>query len=408
MKMIEVSGVSKRYRIGAQRLPYRTLRESIVDVLSFGRTRSEAFLALTDVTFDVEEGESLAIVGRNGAGKTTLLKILSRITPPSSGRILLRGRVASLLEVGTGFHPELTGRENIYLNGSILGLTRREINAKLDAIVEFSGVEKFLSTPIKRYSTGMQLRLAFAVAAHLDPEILIIDEVLAVGDAEFQKKCLGKMQEVSRGGRTVLFVSHNMAAVRTLCEKAILLEKGTISHSGDVDEVIDTYLKEIVKSDSGEVIYESPRGDDSVKLRRVTLRDHAGRVSAHIDVTRGATLEIEADVLRRDCNPIPAFRVLDTGGTVLLIAAHPDRHPSSGPGKYLFTAKLPANFFNEGSFTLAVTISTTEPLKVHHYDPSVLTFDVIDDLEAITRNGYRGKFPGYFRPLFEWSTEKLS
>lgn len=232
MKMIEISDVSKRYRIGAQRLPYSTLRESIRNVFSFGASRKEKFLALQDINFDVEKSESIAIIGKNGAGKTTLLKLLSRITPPTTGRILLHGRVASLLEVGTGFHPELTGRENVYLNGSILGLTRKEINAKMDAIVDFSGVEKFLSTPIKRYSSGMQLRLAFAVAAHLDPEILIIDEVLAVGDAEFQRKCLGKMKEVSTSGRTVIFVSHNMSAVATLCDRAVLLQEGKMVVDG--------------------------------------------------------------------------------------------------------------------------------------------------------------------------------
>ena len=200
------------------------------------------FWALRDVSFDVQQGEVLGIIGRNGAGKSTLLKILSRITEPTAGRVTLRGRVASLLEVGTGFHPELTGRENIFLNGAILGMSRAEIRRKFDEIVAFAEVEQFLDTPVKRYSSGMYVRLAFAVAAHLEPEILVVDEVLAVGDAEFQKKCLGKMGEVAKGGRTVLFVSHNMAAIRRLCSRVILLKNGRITQSGNVNQCIDTYL----------------------------------------------------------------------------------------------------------------------------------------------------------------------
>ncbi|MEL7535111.1 MAG: ABC transporter ATP-binding protein, partial [Bacteroidota bacterium] len=217
--------------------------EQIVGNIKKGfKAPKESFMALNDVSFDVMPGETVGVVGKNGAGKSTLLKILSRITPPTSGKILARGRVASLLEVGTGFHPELSGRENVYLNGSILGLTRVEIDKKFDEIVDFSGVEKFLETPLKRYSSGMQLRLAFAVAAHLEPEILVIDEVLAVGDAEFQKKCLGKMDEVSKSGRTVLFVSHNMEAVKRLCTKGVLLVKGECKSIGPIDQVIEDYL----------------------------------------------------------------------------------------------------------------------------------------------------------------------
>lgn len=408
MKMIEVKGVSKRYRIGAQRLPYRTLRESLVDVLSFGRTRSEKFFALRDVSFSVEEGESLAIIGKNGAGKTTLLKILSRITPPTTGSITLHGRVASLLEVGTGFHPELTGRENIYLNGSILGMTRREINARMEAIVAFSGVEQFLSTPIKRYSSGMQLRLAFAVAAHLDPEILIIDEVLAVGDAEFQKKCLGKMEEVSRSGRTVLFVSHNMSAVTSLCRKAILLEKGTITASGEVEQVVQAYLRGDVEGQHGERAYDVGLGDENVQLIRVRLRGQDDSVQQHFKVTEPIRVEIEADVLSNSCNPIPAIRINDVTGSTILVSAHPAKQPATHPGRNLFIANIPANLFNEGIFSLGVTIATIQPEKVHVADYRVMSFEMIDDLNALTRNDYTGRFPGYFRPLFEWSTQKLS
>jgi lipopolysaccharide transport system ATP-binding protein len=239
--IIEVRNLSKKYKIG-ERQRYLSLRDSVSTLFSRKNTEGSEFWALNDVSFDIHAGESIGIIGRNGAGKSTLLKILSRITPPTKGSVILRGRMASLLEVGTGFHSELTGRENVFMNGSILGLKKREIEAKFDEIVDFSGVEQFIDTPLKHYSSGMQLRLAFAVAAHLEPEILVIDEVLAVGDAEFQKRCLGKMDEVSRSGRTVLFVSHNLGLIQSLCSKGILLIEGRIESVGKIDEVTRTYL----------------------------------------------------------------------------------------------------------------------------------------------------------------------
>ena len=247
--IITARGVSKRYVLGAAAARTNSLREAITNAVSapFRAFRGASapdreFWALDDVSFDIMPGEAVGIVGRNGAGKSTLLKVLSRITEPTKGRIELRGRIASLLEVGTGFHAELTGRENVYLNGTILGMRKREIDRKFDAIVDFAEVERFIDTPVKRYSSGMYVRLAFAVAAHLEPEILVIDEVLAVGDAEFQRKCLGKMGDVAQAGRTVLFVSHNMAAVRGLCTRAILLEKGRVAIDGDTDRVVSAYL----------------------------------------------------------------------------------------------------------------------------------------------------------------------
>jgi lipopolysaccharide transport system ATP-binding protein len=249
--VLEIKNISKKFRIRHESQAYLNIRDSFSSL--FGKTghaTSEDFLALNDVSFDIYPGESVGIIGKNGAGKSTLLKILSKITPPSSGKIIARGRVASLLEVGTGFHPELTGRENIFLNGSILGMRKKEIRSKFDAIVDFSGVERFLDTPLKHYSSGMQLRLAFAVAAFLDPEILLIDEVLAVGDAEFQKKCMGKMDEVNKSGRTILFVSHNMAAVQNLCKKGVLLSKGKIESSGEIRHVVEQYLHSELESKS--------------------------------------------------------------------------------------------------------------------------------------------------------------
>lgn len=252
---IRVSGVSKRYEIGKAK--DGSLRGTLSSLFKSGAAQKDEFWALKDVSFEVKKGEVIGIIGKNGAGKSTLLKILSQITKPTEGRIEINGRVASLLEVGTGFHPELTGRENVFLNGTILGMTRKEVEDKFDEIVAFSGVEKFIDTPVKHYSSGMYVRLAFAVAAHLEPEILIIDEVLAVGDAEFQKKCLGKMKDVAGEGRTVLFVSHNMAAVRELCERGVFLENGLIKNIGSIDSLIRNYLQEdriLIKKEKGKEI----------------------------------------------------------------------------------------------------------------------------------------------------------
>ena len=240
--ILEIQNVSKKFLIRHEKKPYLSLRESMMGIFRKDSSTNEEFFALKDVSFSVQPGESLGIIGKNGAGKSTLLKILSKITPPSSGKIVVRGRIASLLEVGTGFHPELSGRENIYLNGSILGMKRKEIAAKFDEIVDFSGTEKFLDTALKHFSSGMQLRLAFSVAAFLEPEILVIDEVLAVGDAEFQKKCIGKMEDVSKSGRTILFVSHNMNSINNLCKSALLLSQGTVFNYGTTENIIAAYL----------------------------------------------------------------------------------------------------------------------------------------------------------------------
>ena len=295
--IIQVKHLSKRYQIGMDRT-YKTFCESAVDTLksplkrlkSFSR-QEETFWALKDINFEVYPGEVVGIIGRNGAGKSTLLKILSRITHPTEGEIILRGRVASLLEVGTGFHPELTGRENVYFNGAILGMTKQEIEDKFDEIVEFSGVADFLDTPLKRYSSGMQVRLAFAVAAHLEPEILVVDEVLAVGDAAFQKKCLGKMDEVAKGGRTVLFVSHNMAAIENLCQNCILLDKGKIIKNGQTQIVIEYYLSTLKESSPILLRDRKDRqGDGQLRFTDTWVEDATGqRVSR---VRSGASMKI--------------------------------------------------------------------------------------------------------------------
>ncbi len=301
--IIKVENLSKSYLLKHQQQEkYVALRDVIVhktkNIFSkkseISIPKSEIFWALKDINFEVNQGDRIGIIGRNGAGKSTLLKILSRITEPTTGTITIDGRVASLLEVGTGFHPELTGRENIFLNGAILGMNKTEIKSKFDEIVAFAEVEKFLDTPVKRYSSGMYVRLAFAVAAHLEPEILIVDEVLAVGDAQFQKKCLGKMEEVSKGhGRTVLFVSHNMGAINTLCNKAILLDKGKVQASGDTEKITGIYFSGSIDG-SGEFIVGKNSGEEKVIIEKITLRDTNKNIQNNFQF--GDNIEVEAEL----------------------------------------------------------------------------------------------------------------
>jgi lipopolysaccharide transport system ATP-binding protein len=311
---IKVENLGKSYRIGEHNLRQGLLTERVGEVLqaplrrlrrrhtSFEQRHSDQILhALRDVSFELPPGEALGLVGRNGAGKSTLLKILSRITAPTEGRITIRGRVATLLEVGTGFHPELTGRENLYLNGAILGMNRREIDRRFDEMVAFSGVERFLDTPVKRYSSGMYVRLAFAIAAHLDPEVLLVDEVLAVGDQEFQKKCLGAMQSVAGEGRTVVFVSHNLNAVQRLCGRAFLLEDGRVTRDGSPAEVVGAYLEQIEPNQSGghaEMVDDiaTRPGTGEARLKRVTMTDRDGGLTSGLELGQPFSLVLGFDV----------------------------------------------------------------------------------------------------------------
>jgi lipopolysaccharide transport system ATP-binding protein len=300
--IIEIDGIGKRYRIRSQRERYLSLRDEIATTLrrlgTRDQGRKEDFWALRDVSFSVDEGEAVGIIGRNGSGKSTLLKILSRITPPTEGRIAMRGRVASLLEVGTGFHPELTGRENVYLNGAILGMSRAEVKRKFDEIVAFSEVEKFLDTPVKRFSSGMYVRLAFAVAAHLEPEILLIDEVLAVGDAAFQRKCLGKMGDVTRAGRTVLFVSHNMAAVEHLCERAMLVQGGQLAATGPTSIVVSQYLSSFDAGRSSRDLADPAvprRGTGEARFVSVAVLSVSGESVSCVPMGQGIRVRLEVE-----------------------------------------------------------------------------------------------------------------
>lgn len=315
--ILEIQSISKKFNIHHEGEPYLSLRDRLTERLKFKSSHKsdEDFWALNDVSFNVMPGESMGIIGRNGAGKSTLLKILSKITPPTHGKIIGRGRIASLLEVGTGFHPELTGRENVYLNGSILGMRKKLIDARFDEIVAFAGTEKFLDTPLKHYSSGMQLRLAFAVAAFLDPEILIIDEVLAVGDAEFQKKCLGKMEDVSKSGRTILFVSHNMGAVRNLCSKCILLDQGKIQFEGNVEEATSQYLTP-ARKDNKDNNFDKPE-HSSLWIKSVIINNQPNGSIIYF----GDTLKIQLDCMSdQPMRAFIGFVILSSDSTPLINA----------------------------------------------------------------------------------------
>ncbi|EMI17659.1 ABC transporter, ATP-binding protein [Rhodopirellula maiorica SM1] len=361
---IHAEGIGKQYRIGAQQKSYSTLRESLMNVSASAintvrgglkelrqRRESNSFWALKDISFEVKQGDVVGIVGSNGAGKSTLLKVLSRITDPTLGYVDLRGRVGSLLEVGTGFHPELTGRENIFLNGAILGMPRSVVKKQFDAIVDFAGVERFVDTPVKRYSSGMYLRLAFAVAAHLEPEILLVDEVLAVGDASFQKKCLGKMDSVAKEGRTVLFVSHNMAAIRSLCNKGIMLRNGRVAEQGDVQTVIQSYFKDlgVLDSDKGDSGYQ--RNERSI-FGRVELNDGSSNsVSQSTDLTFSTVMSIP--------RPVGGFRLLlllsDMKSQQLMALCNTSAEMGLGqiePGDYRVSVQMPPLWLNPGMYSV--------------------------------------------------------
>lgn len=360
----------------------------------------DIYWALKDISFTVRDGDVLGIIGRNGAGKSTLLKVLSKITEPTRGRVKIKGRVSSLLEVGTGFHPDLSGRDNIYLNGTILGMTKREIDRKFDEIVDFSGVERFLDTPIKRYSSGMKVRLAFAVAAHLEPEILIIDEVLAVGDAEFQKKCMGKMQNVAQGGRTVLFVSHSMPAVEALCNKGIVLEGGLIAYDGPVEGAIAKYLEQIENLESRKQwTHQDAPQDDLFRLLAVTAVNG-------IDSSRPCLIDEPTDImvdfeLLRQHSDISVSIHLHTQGVCAFVGG--TRGVAFEAGEYRTNFRIPAGLLNSNNYSVSVfLISNTTELRV--IGREVVAFSAE---EVQGRDGWLGTIIGTVRPNLEWSTEAL-
>jgi lipopolysaccharide transport system ATP-binding protein len=416
---IEAQELSKRYRLGQMQAAYGTLRDSMARAAArlAGRVEPherQEIWALRDVSFSVREGEVLGVIGRNGAGKSTLLKILTRITAPTSGRAVIRGRVGSLLEVGTGFNPELTGRENVFLNGAILGMKRREIQQKLPDIIEFSGIEKFIDTPVKRYSSGMYVRLAFSVAAHLEPEILLVDEVLAVGDAEFQQRCLGRMEDFSGTGRTVLFVSHNMQTINQLCDRAIWLDGGTIVEDGEPSGVVTQYLQRSHSSGS-RITWpddESAPGDDLARLLSVRAIDQDGHTIETIDVRDTVGIEIAFRVLHEGPAVFAKIRVHDRRGDIAFNAMDiaPHAQDSSTPGVYQATAWIPPNLLNEGTASIDVAVCTLNAPKLfqraQRYE--AISFTVFDPGDGDSGRGrFTGQMNGVVRPLLEWSVERI-
>lgn len=367
--------------------------------------------ALKQINFDVRQGEVLGIIGRNGAGKSTLLKILSRVTQPTTGNIKVKGRIASLLEVGTGFHPELTGRDNIYLNGAILGMTKAEIRRKFDEIVDFSGVQRYIDTPVKRYSSGMYVRLAFAVAAHLEAEILIVDEVLAVGDAEFQNKCMGKMSEISSSvGRTVLFVSHNMGAVKRLCSRALLMENGQLINSGPTPDIIEQYLSGDAEMDRQMVWHGDKRpGDHQVKLNSIRVLDEKNAVEGTLTSEMPLTVEVEYEVIDTIKDMRIAVNLMSYDGTEILASSdYPYQPPNRirEKGVYRSYFVIPGNFLNLSRYHISVDIDI--PMVKAIAVSNIVSFTV-DELIHNELGLTIARSPsGVIHPVFNWKVDKLS
>jgi lipopolysaccharide transport system ATP-binding protein len=421
---IRAEELSKKYYIGKKQESYKTLRDTLADsfVAPFRKAGKllrghatgaagldETIWALKDVSFEIKKGEVLGIIGRNGAGKSTLLKVLSRITEPTTGYAEIHGRIGSLLEVGTGFHPELTGRENIYLNGAILGMKKTEIDEKFDEIVAFAEVEKFIDTPVKHYSSGMYLRLAFAVAAHLETEIILVDEVLAVGDARFQKKCMNKMQDVGQKGRTVLFVSHNMSAVTRLCERVILLEEGSITRDGLSHDVVGAYLNSGGTAAHREWTEKDAPGGEIARLRGVKVVTEEGEVTDTLDIRRSVAIEIEYDILKSGYVLLPNFDLYNEEGVHVFKALDQDPHwrgRRRPQGRYSSTAWIPGNFLSEGRFFVAANLVTLEPIIKQCRELDVVSFQVIDNFNGDSvRGSYGGHIPGAVRPYLRWETK---
>jgi lipopolysaccharide transport system ATP-binding protein len=414
---LQVDGLGKRYRIGAQRERYKTFRDAITRLVKNPfRTRqasTELFWALKDVSFEITQGEVVGIIGRNGAGKSTLLKILSNITDPTEGVAKIYGTLGALLEVGTGFHPELTGRENIFLNGAILGMPRSEIARRFDEIVAFAEIERFLDTPSKHYSSGMYMRLAFSVAAHMDPEILLVDEVLAVGDANCQKKCLGKMEQVGKEGRTVLFVSHSMPTVLRLCRRAILLENGRYSKTGTPQEVVSAYLAAGTGASGHRVWHDQKTapGDHVAKLHAVRVRDESGEVVDSIDIRRRVCIEVDYWILDDSIATSANLHFYNDEGTCLFVSADfnaPTRNTlKRRRGLVRSRCWVPGNFFAEGRVIVRyAAVSSYNPTLVHALERDAVSFQIVDKSEGDgVRGPYANEWPGVLRPMLDWQLE---
>ena len=431
---IRCEGVSKLYRLGAigtgtlahdlnrwwhqirgKADPYGKLgqineRERVNSEIAPGQRKSEYVWALRNVSLDIVQGQVVGIIGRNGAGKSTLLKLLSRITTPTSGEIKRRGRLASLLEVGTGFHPELTGRENVFLNGLILGMKRWEVNRHLEEIVDFSGCAKYLDTPVKRYSSGMMVRLGFAVAAHLQCNTMIIDEVLAVGDADFQKKCIGKMRNMHHEGRTVLVVSHQLSMITAICDRGIVMQTGEISFDGPVADAVLHYqtrggTRDAAIFDVADTSESS--GDDLCRLRRAWTEDQAGRTRRTFDLSESFIVKMEFDLLKDESpRPYANYHFFDSRGEHAFVVSSDRFDLHSGTGRYVAACVVPAHLLNTGNYSIGVAAtSMARGANVCFFVRDALSIQITEDLSQTlhtTRHGYAGAIPGLIRPIFDW------
>ena len=423
--VVRLERLGKQYRLGVRAEKYKTLRDTLARALArpfrrasqpwSGQTPEAAAVddtiwALRDISCEITRGEVVGIIGRNGSGKSTLLKILSRITEPTSGVAEIHGRVGSLLEVGTGFHQELTGRENIYLNGAIIGMKWAEIARKFDEIATFAEVERFLDTPVKFYSSGMYMRLAFAVAAHLEPELLLVDEVLAVGDAQFQRKCLNKMQEVGGQGRTVLFVSHNMPAVTRLCERAILLDNGRILQDGPSHEVVAAYLNAgLVKRAEREWLNPATApGGEVARLRAVRVRTADGQITDVVDIRHPVGIEIEYEVRQSGYILMPGFLLHNEDGVRAIEAVDLDpewRRRPRPAGRYVSTGWIPGNLLSDGMFFVSCDLVTLAPVIKQFDERDVVAFHVVDSFDGDSARGdWGGRMNSVVRPLLQWCT----
>ena len=412
--IIRVENLSKQYKLGGEQKSYSTLRESLVEAVqkplkSFkrnGNSDVNSFWALQDINFEVNPGEVVGIIGRNGAGKSTLLKILSRITEPTKGKIELFGRVGALLEVGTGFHPELTGRENIFLNGAILGMKQSEIKKKFDEIVDFAEVEKFLDTPVKHYSSGMYTRLAFAVAANLEPEVLVVDEVLAVGDAEFQKKCLGKMKSVSDNeGRTVLFVSHNMAAVKSICQRGILLKNGEQQYDGDAISAVDFYMQGGSDLSSfREWTTDDMPGNSNIKIRHAAVYGQGKPIGDPILTSDNIVFEVEFYNSLDNAVVDVTWDLMNVQGIHVAHLGQVCDFKGLPEGWHKSTAVLPKDILNTERYVFNVKFGRNQRELLFQIQ-DILIFDVEDDIE--NRGSNFSKLPGVIHPICEWQTEAV-
>lgn len=374
-------------------------------------SQDNSIWALKDVSFSVKKGEIVGIIGGNGAGKSTLLKILSRITRPTEGKVFIEGRVGSLLEVGTGFHPELTGRENVYLNGTILGMRKSEIRKKFNEIINFAEVEKFIDTPVKRYSSGMYVRLAFSVTAHLDQEILLVDEVLSVGDFGFQKKCIDKLKKMGNKNRTILFVSHNMTALANLCDRVILLDGGEILEDGPSQDVIHTYLQSGTNTIAEKkwIGIENAPGNEIVRMLAMRVRNEDGRTVEKIDIQNSVGIEIQYEVLKSDHKLVPSCLFYNEEGVKLFHTLDTElkwRSTSRPKGHYISTVWMPGNFFSEGRIYVDTGLATLNPEKVHCHINNALAFQIFDSFhDNPTRGDFVGPLIGVVRPLLKWNTQ---